>query len=109
MLLAAEITKADGSLVVEVLDAGDAPTGTKVSIAGEPGTPDAALGNAVLTGTMPTGTMPTGIMPPAEITVDTFFSVPLEVKGHTVLSGGRALLVNGAPLRTKIIEAGGVH
>jgi methionyl-tRNA synthetase len=90
MLLAAEITKADGSLVVEVLDAGDAPTGTKVSIAGAPGTP-------------------VGATPPAEITVDTFFSVPLEVKGYTVLSGGRALLINGAPLRTKIIESGGVH
>jgi methionyl-tRNA synthetase len=87
MLLAAETKKDDGSEVVEVLDAGDAPTGTRVGIEGAAG--DAA--------------------PPAEIAIDAFFAIPLAVKDSTVVSDGKALTINGNPIRTRLVENGGVH
>jgi methionyl-tRNA synthetase len=87
MLLAAEIKKEDGSLVVEALDAGDAPTGSRVCVEGaEAPAP-----------------------PPAEITVDTFFTIPLAVENYRVLCGGLPLSVNGKALRTSVIGSGGVH
>ncbi|MDR2516790.1 MAG: methionine--tRNA ligase [Spirochaetaceae bacterium] len=88
MLLAAEIEKEDGSLIVEVLDAGDAPTGRRVSVEGAEGL---------------------SAVPPGEITIDVFASVPLAVENYAVHSGGKALLLDGKPLRTTIIAAGGVH
>jgi methionyl-tRNA synthetase len=95
MLLAAEIEREDGSLLVEVLNPGDVPPGTRVGIAGAP------PGEAAPGGAAPEA--------PAEISIDDFFSVPLEVRNHVVMCGERALLVNGIPLRTTIIESGGVH
>jgi methionyl-tRNA synthetase len=86
MLLAASLKKEDGTEQVEVLDAGDVPTGTKVELAGSaPGSP------------------------PAEISIDAFFTVPLVVRDYTVEAGGKALTLNGAPLRTRAIAAGEVH
>ncbi|MDR2245389.1 MAG: methionine--tRNA ligase [Treponema sp.] len=87
MLLAAETKKEDGSLVVEVLDAGDAPAGTRVVLDGD----DAAAA------------------PPGEIAIDAFFSVPLAVTGGVVVSDGKALTLNGKPIRTSLVQNGGVH
>jgi len=77
---------------VEVLDADDVPTGTRVMLEGaEPAdsenTPE----------------------PPAEIDIDTFLSIPLEVRDNTVMTGGKALTLEGKPIKTKIISSGGVH
>jgi methionyl-tRNA synthetase len=86
MLLAASMNREDGSEVVEVLDAGDVPTGTRVELAGcGPGAP------------------------PAEIDIDAFFTVPLLVRDYTVEAGGKALTLQGQPIRTKAVAAGGVH
>jgi methionyl-tRNA synthetase len=87
MLLAAETKKEDGSLIVEVLDAGDAPTGTRVDIEGDGETAGS----------------------PGEITVDAFFGVPLTVTDSTVVSDGKPLLINGKPVRTQLVQNGGVH
>jgi methionyl-tRNA synthetase len=89
MLLAAEAKKEDGSLVVEVLDAGDAPTGTRVTLEGDSGTDGAAL--------------------PGEIPIDAFLGVPLAVTDSTVVSDGKALLIDGSPVRTRLVQNGGVH
>jgi methionyl-tRNA synthetase len=86
MLLAASERDPEGNEIVEVLDAGDAPTGTPVWLSGQ------KMGH-----------------PPAEITIETFLSVPLEVKNYRVESGGAALTVLGKPLYTAIIENGEVH
>ncbi|GHV15919.1 methionine--tRNA ligase [Spirochaetia bacterium] len=88
MLLAGSIKHEDAPETVEVLDAGDTPTGTRVSIEGAP----ADLPPA-----------------PAEIDIDTFFTIPLEIRDHTVVSGGKALTLAGKPIRTTIIGTGEVH
>jgi methionyl-tRNA synthetase len=71
---------------VEVLDAGDTPTGTRVTLEGS-----------------------ADETPPAEIDIDTFFSIPIAVKNNTVEVGGKALTLNQNPIRTKIIVSGEVH
>jgi methionyl-tRNA synthetase len=92
MLLAAEDHcgppdgEGKGSLRVEVLDAWDAPVGSRV--------------------------MPEGMElenPPSEIDIETFFSIPMEVKDYTVFAGGKALTLNGKPVKTKMVLSGGVH
>ena len=104
MLLAAEDHEGPpdrtgkGSLRVEVLDAGDAPLGTMVKIEG--------AGSGQETNSAP-DTENTVI--PAEIDLDTFFSIPLEVKDNTVMVGGKVLTLEGKPIRTKTISQGGVH
>jgi methionyl-tRNA synthetase len=86
MLLAASDHLPDGSERVEVLDASGVPTGTRVTIeGGADGTP------------------------PQEIDIDTFFSIPLEVTDNRVLINGKALLLDGKPLRTSLIGKGEVH
>jgi methionyl-tRNA synthetase len=86
MLLAASIKDADGQETVEALDAGDAPTGTKVTLDGyDAGTP------------------------PVEIDIDTFFTIPLVVSDYAVLTGGKALCLEGKPVKTRVIKAGEVH
>jgi methionyl-tRNA synthetase len=85
MLLAAD-DEGEGGKRVEVLDAGDAPIGSRVKLEGLQ-----------------------VCETPEEIDIDTFFSIPMEVKDHTVLAGGRALTLDGKPIRTKIIPSGGVH
>jgi methionyl-tRNA synthetase len=75
---------------VEVLDAGDIPTGTRIGI-------------EELELQQPAG----------EITIDTFFTIPITVTGHRVCVGGKQLVAltpaGAVPLRTKIIPAGEVH
>ncbi|MDR0758536.1 MAG: methionine--tRNA ligase [Treponema sp.] len=86
MLLAASRKREDGSEQVEVLDAGDVPTGTRVELEG------AGPGN-----------------PPGEIVIDAFFTVPLLVRDYIVEAGGKALTLNGTPVHTRAIAAGEVH
>jgi methionyl-tRNA synthetase len=87
MLLAASDTGGEGGRErCEVLDAAGVPPGTRVVLEG------AGTGS-----------------PPAEIDIDTFFSVPIVVKDHVVSSGGLALTLLGRPVKTKTIAAGEVH
>jgi methionyl-tRNA synthetase len=85
MLLAASDRDAEGNERVEVLDAGELSTGTRVGIEGQ------ELRDA------------------GEITIDTFFTIPILVKDHQVTVGGKPLNVGGIPLRTKTISSGEVH
>jgi len=89
MLLAAgdNVTGEDGQSAerVEVLDAGDHPTGTRFLPEGEE--------NKAL----------------AEIDIDTFFSYPIFVKEHVVFNGEKKLCLNGNPVRTEKIANGEVH
>jgi methionyl-tRNA synthetase len=86
MLLAASAAGSEGKERVEVLDAGDTPTGTRVRIDG-----------LELGGDLP------------EIDIDAFFSVPLEVKNHRVRAGDKDLTLDGRPILTKLIPFGEVH
>jgi methionyl-tRNA synthetase len=87
MLLAASDKGGEGGAErVEVLDAGEVPTGTRVQIEG----PE-------------TGEIP------GEITIDTFFTIPLEVRDHRVMAGGKTLTLGGNPLGTQRIARGEVH
>jgi methionyl-tRNA synthetase len=86
MLLAASDKDIEGNERVEVLDAGDIPTGTRIGIEGQ------ALSEI-----------------PGEITIDTFFTIPITVIEHRVCVGGKSLLAGAVPLRTKIISSGEVH
>ena len=70
----------------EVLDAGDAPTGTRLLPEGEAAVPA-----------------------PAEIDIDTFFSIPIAAKNFAVQSGGKALCLAGKPVRTALVPDGEVH
>jgi methionyl-tRNA synthetase len=86
MLLAASKKDEEGRETVEVLDAGDSPAGTRVEIEG---------GGE--------------FSPPVQIDIDAFFSVPLEVRDYTVMADGKALLLEGKPVRTRIVARGEVH
>jgi methionyl-tRNA synthetase len=87
MLLAASDKEGEGGAErVEVLDAGEVPTGTPVRIEG-----------------LETGELP------GEISIDTFFTVPLEIRDHRVQAGGRALTLEGRPILTRRISSGEVH
>jgi methionyl-tRNA synthetase len=90
MLLAASDRDAEGNERVEVLDAGDLPTGARIGVEGLElsETPGAALG---------------------EITVDEFFALPIAVVAHRVTVGGKTLGAGGVPLATKVISEGEVH
>jgi len=70
----------------EVLDSGDAPTGTRLLPKG------AAAENAA-----------------DEVTIETFMSYPITVKDFTVLYEGNPLCLNGKPVKTSIIGEGEVH
>jgi methionyl-tRNA synthetase len=88
MLLAASDHQGpDGAERVEVLDAGDTPAGSRVTLEGdEP----------------PAADLP-------EISIDDFFSVPLTVKDKRVEAEGRPLTLEGKPVVTRIISSGEVH
>ncbi|MDR2600960.1 MAG: methionine--tRNA ligase [Spirochaetaceae bacterium] len=88
MLIAASCKNADGSETVEVIDAGCAETGGRVYVEGFPFAEDGA--------------------PLPEIDIDAFFSVPITVKDGLVNIEGAPLMLNGAPLRTKIVLNGEV-
>jgi methionyl-tRNA synthetase len=70
----------------EVLDSGDAPTGTRL---------------------LPQGAV-AGITTP-EITIETFLSYPISVKDFTAQYDGTPLCLNGKPIRTSVIGEGEVH
>ena len=81
-----------GGLRVEVLEC-DAPIGTMVQVEGF----DPELYQTLQAA------------PFAEIDAETFFSIPMEVKDNIVMVGGKALTVDGKPIRTSIISKGYVH
>ena len=84
-------TAPDGSPAerCEVLDAGDAPTGTRL---------------------LPEGvTLAEGADAPAEISIDAFFARPITVADFAVLADGRNLCLNGKPVRTGIVQEGKVN
>jgi methionyl-tRNA synthetase len=88
MLLAASDHQGpDGAERVEVLDAGDTPTGTRVVLEGEE---------------VPAAPLP-------EITIDDFFAVPLTVKDNRVEAGGKALTLAGKFINTRLVSSGEVH
>jgi methionyl-tRNA synthetase len=93
LLAASDHGGADGAERVEALDASGIPTGTRVTLDGTAtdgadGVPDAAL---------------------KEITVDTFFSLPISVVNNAVMAEGKPLTLEGKPLKTAIIANGEVH
>ncbi|GHU25975.1 methionine--tRNA ligase [Spirochaetia bacterium] len=85
MLLAASDKDSEGKERVEVLDAGDTPTGTRIYLEG-------ITGNS-----------------PVEISIDAFSAVPITVKSGTVEVAGHAFTINDAPVKTNKIINGGVH
>lgn len=87
MLLAASAKAADGSEAVEVLDAGDVPTGTRAHLEG--------------------AEAPTGVLP--EVDIDGFLSIPITVRGNTVRVGGKALCLAGTPVKTERVVDGKVR
>jgi methionyl-tRNA synthetase len=87
LLAASDHNGPDGAERVEVLDAGDTPTGVRVVLEGD-GPPAADL---------------------PEISIDDFFSVPLTVKGNRVEAEGRPLTLEGKPIITRLISSGEVH
>ncbi|GMO46282.1 MAG: methionine--tRNA ligase [Termitinemataceae bacterium] len=88
MLLAASFKDDDGEHI-EVIDAKDVPTGTRVVIEGG-GAPNEV--NEVL----------------SEIDIDTFFSIPILTKDFHVQVGGKNLSLCGIPLETKKTKDGEV-
>ncbi|MDR3161776.1 MAG: methionine--tRNA ligase, partial [Spirochaetaceae bacterium] len=86
MLLAASDKDEAGNERVEVLDAGDTPTGVRVALDGE------EAGEA-----------------PQEIDIDSFSAVPMTVENYQVKAGGRLLTIQGKALQTRLIGSGEVH
>jgi methionyl-tRNA synthetase len=88
MLLAASTKDADGKETVEVLDALDAPTGTRVLR----GAPELATESA-----------------PPEITIDVFAQFPIAVKNGAVHINDKPLTLLGKPIITQRVLNGEVH
>ncbi|MDR2446014.1 MAG: methionine--tRNA ligase [Treponema sp.] len=87
MLLAASMKDGEGKEIVEVLDAGDAPAGARISLEGEE--PSVA---------------------PAEITIDDFLSAPIVVRDRVVMAEGKKLCAAGGnPIATKVVINGAVR
>ncbi|MDR2802703.1 MAG: methionine--tRNA ligase, partial [Treponema sp.] len=85
MLLAASCKTADGE-IVEVLDGKSAAAGSRAHLEGMP--PAAA---------------------PPELDIDAFSSMPITVRQNTVYIGGKALCLDGKPVRTERVENGEAH
>jgi methionyl-tRNA synthetase len=87
LLAASDRGGPEGAERVELLEAGDIPAGTRVTL--------------------------NGALPPAsglpEIDIDAFFKVPLRVSSYTVEAEGLPLTLAGQPITTQIIETGEVH
>jgi len=95
MLLAASSKNPDGTEMVDVLDAGDVATGTRVQLCmGDKGTVsvDEAVSDKVL----------------PEIDIDTFFSIPIKAQAHRVLVGVTPLCVAGKELQALKVSDGEV-
>jgi methionyl-tRNA synthetase len=86
MLLAGGYTDTDGVEHIEVLD----------SSAASPGTP------VILEGSDP------GFKKPDSIDGDTFFAAPMQIVDHTVMIGGKRLMINGVPVTAMRIKTGEV-
>jgi methionyl-tRNA synthetase len=86
MLLAASCETPDGREICDVLDAGTTPSGTRVTIEGAV-PPEEAL---------------------KEIKADVFFSVPISVRDYAVNIEGKALLLDGVPIKTQTAANGTV-
>jgi methionyl-tRNA synthetase len=86
MLLAASAKDVDGKETVEVLDALDVPTGTRVLL----GAPESAT-------------------EPSEITIDVFAQFPIAVKNGAVHINDKPLTLVGKPIITQRIPNGTVH
>jgi methionyl-tRNA synthetase len=91
MLLAAgdkNGTGPDGAAAdrVEVIDAGNTPTGTRL---------------------LPEGAE--NVLVSAEIDIDTFFSYPMMTKNFAVQTGGKNLCLAAQPVRTSVIGDGEIH
>jgi len=50
-----------------------------------------------------------GVIPPAQITIDQFLTVKLEIKEHLALANGMKMLANGEPIRTEKLAEGKVR
>jgi methionyl-tRNA synthetase len=87
MLLAASAKDTEGKETVEVLDAGDVPTGTRVFVAAPEGETAA----------------------PSEITIDTFVQFPIRAENGLVHIGGKALTLLNKPIVTQKVRDGEVH
>ena len=92
MLLAASAEGPDGTELVDVLDAGDIPTGTRVQLADAAGALRSASQEEL-----------------PEISIDEFLSVPLLVKGYAVYAGDCPLSLQGNPVQTGKIDNGVVR
>ncbi|MDR1230219.1 MAG: methionine--tRNA ligase [Spirochaetaceae bacterium] len=90
MLLAASVKNEDGSETVEVLEAADAETGTRIKLQGVNDGDDSK---------------PVA----ADIDIDTFFSVPIAVTDGIVNVNGKAFTVNGKPVTTEKVKNGEAH
>lgn len=84
MLLAASKDGPEGHEVVEVLDVPWAAPGTRIG-------PEGSYGE-----------------PPAEIDIDTFFSMPIRAEQGIVMVGSKPLLSEGRPLKTERVTDGHV-
>ncbi|MDR2841967.1 MAG: methionine--tRNA ligase [Spirochaetaceae bacterium] len=85
MLLAASFKDENGTEHVEVLDAQDTPTGTRVALEG----------------------IPQGYAP-SELQIDDFFDMPIKVADNFVQFGGKNLTLNDIPVKTKTVLNGDV-
>ncbi|MDR0375901.1 MAG: methionine--tRNA ligase, partial [Treponema sp.] len=86
MLLAASVKDEEGREIVEVLDAGDAPAGARITLEGaEP------------------------LVAPAEITIDDFLATPIIVQDRAVMAEGKKLCAAGNPIATKVVINGAVR
>ena len=95
MLLAASSKNPDGTEIVDVLDAGDTATGTRVAL---------CVGN---TGTVPgNDPFPDSTLP--EIDIDTFFSIPIKAVANRVMVGSTSLCVAGKEIKTMKVSNGEV-
>ncbi|MFA6508744.1 MAG: hypothetical protein WCT14_21785 [Treponemataceae bacterium] len=86
MLLAASSETADGVKMVEVLDARNAPTGSRVYLEGQ-NPPTQELG---------------------EIDIDTFFSIPIRAEKCAIRVGNKNMCVAGSALRSDKVTDGEV-
>lgn len=89
MLLAASCKNSDGTEIVEVLDAGDVPAGSRVILQ------DSANSESQ-------------IPISGEINIDEFFSVPICVTEGIVNVNGRPLTINNKPVKTNRVLNGDV-
>jgi len=95
MLLAASSKNPDGTEMVDVLDAGDAATGTRVRLCTD-------------TSTMLANLDPVPEDALSEMDIDAFFSIPIKAIANRVLVGDSPLCIDGIELKTLKVSDGEV-